>query len=175
VSATQMDGIRCSTRQISEKSSPILCYWHPKTYDGMVSISIIVGISVNETHTGTVSDFTNSGNPIVKLPQATKRIVVNARDGKQIDEGDNLKFSIQSTNRDHHLANLLSHAPAGTHHNHNSTPNIPIHHDGNSATASRSEKSATQSVEDRKFDPKTHGAPKTSKEKPKRKFLRTDE
>ncbi|MDS0284054.1 hypothetical protein [Haloarcula onubensis] len=133
-----------------------------------------MGISVNSTHTGTVSDFTNSGNPVVELPQATRRIVVKARKEKKIEEGDNLKFSIQSTNRDHHLASLLSHAPDGTHHNHNSTPNIPIHHDGNSATASRSEKSATQSVDDRKFDPKTHGAPKTSKEKSKRKFLRTD-
>jgi hypothetical protein len=97
------------------------------------------------------------------------------RDGKQIDKGDSLKFSISENNRTHYLANLLSHAPEGTHHNHNSTPNIPIHHDGKSATASRSEKSATQSIDDRDFDPQTHGAPKTSKETTKRKFLRSDE
>jgi hypothetical protein len=135
----------------------------------------MAGITVNSKHTGTVSDFSNSGNPVVKLERASKKIVVKVREGKEIDKGDKLEFTIQSDNNTHFLANLLSHASAGSPHNHNSTPNIPIHHDGKSATSSRSEKEATKSVEDREFDPTTDGAPRTSSEKRKRKFLREDE
>ena len=135
----------------------------------------MAGLSVNDTLTGTVSDFTNSGNPIVEIERASKRIVVKSREGKEIEKGDKLKFSIQSDNPDHYLASMLSHAEAGSTYNLNSTPNIPIHHDGKSATSSRSEKNATADVEDREFDPKTHGAPNRPSKKRKRKFLRSDE
>ena len=134
----------------------------------------MAGLSVNTKHTGIVSDFSNSGNPIVNLDRASKKIVVKVRDSKEIEKGDKLEFTIQADNNTHYLANLLSHSTASSPHSHNSTPNIPIHHDGKSATSSRSEKEATKSVEDRKFDPKTKGAPRTDSEKRDRKFLRKD-
>jgi|AntRauMinimDraft_3_1070383.scaffolds.fasta_scaffold00459_9 phage replication-related protein YjqB (UPF0714/DUF867 family) len=135
----------------------------------------MAGLSVNTKHDQVVSDFSNSGNPIVELEQAEKKVVVAAPDGKEIEKGDLLEFTIREENHTHYVANLLTHAPSGTHHHINSEPNIPLHHDGKSASSSRSEREATDSLKDREFDPKTHNAPDLEKGKRKRKFLRSEE
>lgn len=95
-----------------------------------------------------VSHISRSGNPIVIDDEWDKKVVVFTDDDTDISEGDDIKFVIHKHGSDHYQA-LLSHQSPVKSTNYRSKPNIPIHHDGQSAGKTRSESHAFRSVDDR--------------------------
>lgn len=134
--------------------------------------------SLREQHTGTVADFSNSGNPVVKKPQWDKRAVVMVSDDASLSRGDRIRLTLQREHSDHYQGSRVGDGGATVSKpSYNSTPDIPIHHDGKygeSVGDTRPRKAATQSIEDRAFNPKTHGAPKLERNKPGRDRSDTD-
>lgn len=119
---------------------------------------------------GTVVDFSNSGNPVVRRGKWDKKVVIVTDDSADIDERDTVQFVIQSEAGDHYRAVPSGRAPVSKP-DYDSSPNIPIHHDGKSVGSSRSESKAMESPDDKEFNPKTHNAPELESEKRSRKFL----
>lgn len=120
---------------------------------------------------GKIVEKSNSGNPVIKRDEWDKKVVVIIAE-KSVTRGETIEFFIQKEHGDHYAAVPSGKAPVSNA-EYNSSPNIPIHHDGKSVGSSRSEKKASESVEDRKFNPKTHDAPELESEKRSRKHLRT--
>ena len=135
------------------------------------------GLGPNQ-YIGTIDDFSSSGNPIVHKEDWDKKIVVVTDNDKQFDKGDTIKFTVQNEHGDHYQCSRVGEGKSTVRKpNYSSPPNVPIHHDGKhgeSVGDTRDEKETISSPKDREFDPKTHGAPRLSREKPKRKFLRQD-
>lgn len=113
---------------------------------------------------GPVVDSSNSGNPIVKRSKWDKRVVIITDDASDVEEGDTIQFIIQSEAGDHYRAVPSGRAPVSQP-DYDSSPNIPIHHDGKSVGSSRSDAKAMESPDKKEFNPKTHGAPKLEREK----------
>jgi hypothetical protein len=120
---------------------------------------------------GEVVEKSNSGNPVIKRGEWDKKVVVITTE-TSVNRGETIEFFIQKEHGDHYAAVPSGKAPVSNP-GYNSSPNIPIHHDGKSVGSSRSEKKASESVGDREFNPKTHGAPELESEKRSRKHLRT--
>ena len=130
-------------------------------------------------HIGTIDGFSNGGgNPIVKKTEWDKKIVVVTDSAEQFGKGDTIKFTVQSDNGDHYQCSRVGEGKSTVRKpNYSGSPNVPIHHDGKhgeSVGDTRDEKETSSSPDEREFNPKTHGAPKLSKKKRKRKFLRQD-
>ncbi|MDL0137666.1 hypothetical protein PNP85_13960 [Halobacterium salinarum] len=103
---------------------------------------------MGKRYEGSVDDFSNAGNPIIKPGMGAKRTVVMDRDNREIEIGDRISFTIEEENYDHYKAELLGHRSVTS--GYDTPPNIPIHHDGQSVGSTRSESDASKSVEDRK-------------------------
>lgn len=135
------------------------------------------GLGPNQ-YIGTIDDFSGGGNPIVHKKGWNKKIVVVTDNAEQFDKGDTIKFSVQNDHDDHYQCSRVGEGKSNVRKpNYAGSPNIPIHHDGKhgeSVADTRDEKETITSPKEREFDPKTHGAPRLSREKPKRKFLRQD-
>lgn len=132
-------------------------------------------VNIDGKYEGVVTDFSNSGNPVVKPGGSSKRTVVVAPDGVEIEDGDRITFVVRSEHESHYEAKLVDRSAPEMKYTDTSRPSIPIHHDGTSVGSSRSDDEAMKSVADREFDPKTHDAPPLERDKPKRRFLRSDE
>jgi len=135
--------------------------------------------SKNEQHSGSVSGFSSSGNPIVNKGTWDKRAVVVVSDSDGISRGDKITFTIQKEHSDHYQSAPVGEGAAKVSKpDYSSSPNISIHHDGKygeSVGDTRSQKQTNASISEREFNPKTHGAPEVSKDKRERKFLRQDD
>lgn len=103
---------------------------------------------MGKRYEGSVDDFSNSGNPIVKPGMGEKRTVVIDNSDDKIEIGDRIAFTIKKEYNDHYQAELNEHRSITA--GYNSSPNIPIHHDGQSVGSTRSEADASKSVENRK-------------------------
>ena len=109
------------------------------------------GPSIDNEYDGSVSDFSNSGNPVVEPGMGAKKTVVMAPEDHEIEVGDRVAFVITYEYESHYEADLLRHRSVTS--GYETPPNIPIHHDGQSVGSTRSEGEASKSVEDREFDP----------------------
>jgi hypothetical protein len=121
--------------------------------------------------TAQVVETSNSGNPVIKRPNWDKKVVVVTED-RGYTRGDSIAFIIQQEHGDHYAAVPPENAPVSPP-EYDSSPNIPIHHDGKSVGTSRSEKKSMESVEEKEFNPKTHNAPELESDKRTRSHLRT--
>lgn len=120
-----------------------------------------------------VSRTSNSGNPVIKRAEWNKEVVVVV-DDSNIREGDTIEFIIQREQGDHYVATACGGKSVSLP-EYDSTPNMPIHHDGKSVGSSRSTKKSFESVEEKEFNPKTHNAPKLESERRERKHLNTSD
>jgi len=119
----------------------------------------------DERYVGSVSGFSGSSNPIIEDSELDKRIVVVVNNA-DIERGDVLDCIIQKEHGNHYQALRRRDTPV-TKPQRSGEPNVPIHHDGKHGETvgdTRSEQQSYQSVEERKFNPKTHGAPPISRD-----------
>lgn len=145
----------------------------------MLELSSGMGKSLGRNqYRGVVDGFSGSGNPVVRKEGWEKRAVIVTDDSEDITVGDEITFTVQADHSDHYQATPVGEGKANVSKpNYSSSPNIPIHHDGKhgeSVGETRDKRETYKSPDEREFNPKTYGAPKLSKDKPKRKFLRQD-
>ena len=117
-------------------------------------------LDTDERYIGSVSGFSGSNNPIVNDNDIDKKIVVII-DDSDIEKGELVDCIIQKEHGDHYQALQTSDAPV-TKPDRSGEPNVPIHHDGEhgeSVGDTRSEYHSHKPLEEREFNPKTHGAP----------------
>lgn len=100
-----------------------------------------------------IDRISNSGNAVIEGD--SKGSFALLRSGSW-DEGDTVAVKISSKNGSTYTA-VPMYEEAGA-----SAP--PLHHDGAGAGQTRSVNDAFASLEDREFDPKTHGAPELGKD-----------
>ena len=140
------------------------------------TLRIMAGHIERKQHSGAVSGFSGSGNPVVKKQNWDKRIVVVVEDNDEISKGDTIKFTVQKDHSDHYQAARVGEGSAKVSKpNYSSSSNIPLRHDGKygqSVGETRREKETNTPPSEREFDPTTHGAPEVSKNKRKRKYFR---
>jgi hypothetical protein len=138
----------------------------------------MTGLLKGKQYAGHIVDFSNSGNPVVKNPIGSKRVVVVVENSKSISRGDKIKFRVKREHGDHYQASRVGDGRSKVSKpDYSSPPNIPIHHDGKygeSVGDTRPQSEANASIEDRKFDPETHGAPEPSSHRRDRSHLRPD-
>lgn len=134
--------------------------------------------SKRKQHSGTVCGFSGSGNPIVKKSEWDMRVVVVIKDADSAKKGDTIRFTIQAEHHDHYEAALVGQGKSNiSKPDYSSSANIPIHHDGKhgeSVGDTRNRRETFETPEEREFDPQTEGAPRLSKDKPKRTNLRQE-
>ncbi len=132
-------------------------------------------INIDKQHSGSVTGFTNSGNPVVTKKKWDKRVVVVTGDTEEISVGTRLQFSISCEHSDHYQAAAAGEGKSVVSKpDYSGSPNIPIHHDGKhgeSVGDTRSKKKTFKSPDERETDPETYYAPKLNKEKPDRTHL----
>lgn len=100
-----------------------------------------------------IDRISNSGNAVIEGNANGALALLKSGDW---EEGDTVTVKITAKQGNTYTAVPMS-EEAGA-----SAP--PLHHDGKSAGKTRSMNDAFASIEDRKFDPETHGAPELSRE-----------
>jgi len=121
-------------------------------------------LDTGERYVAPVSGFSGSNNPIITNGDIDKKIVVIV-DDSDMKKGKLVDCIIQKEHGDHYQALRTSDAPV-TKPDRSGEPNVPIHHDGEhgeSVGDTRNEYHSHKSVEEREFNPKTHGAPPISR------------
>lgn len=122
-------------------------------------------VDTDSKYVGQVSRFSGSGNPIIDNKEIDKKIVIFAED-EEIDKGDITECVIQKELGDHYQALLVSDSPISKP-DRSGQANVPIHHDGQhgeSVGDTRKKHHSMKPLEERQFNPKTHGAPPISRD-----------
>lgn len=101
----------------------------------------------------TIDRISNSGNAVIEGDSTGSIALIKSGSWA---EGDTVTVKITAHNGSTYTA-VPMYKETGA-----STP--PLHHDGSSAGQTRSMNEAFASVEERTFDPKTHGAPELEKD-----------
>jgi hypothetical protein len=122
-------------------------------------------VDMDSKYIGQVSGFSGSGNPVIDSKEIDKKIVVFA-DDEEINKGDTVECVIQKELGDHYQALRSSDSPIMKPER-SGQANIPIHHDGKhgeSVGDTRKKHHSMKPLEERQFNPKTHGAPPISRD-----------
>lgn len=108
-------------------------------------------LDIGKTVEWRISDISNSGNPICRSGSWEHDVVVITNDEDTFETGETIEFVIKKKEGGHYQA-LLKEECNVSNPNYNSSPNIPIHHDGKhgeSVGDTRSEGHAMKSVDER--------------------------